>query len=51
MRTIDTQGLANLHFTTDYTCMIVYVTNNKELEPCISLLALVTSSLTFYSTV
>ncbi len=20
----------NLHFTTDYTCMIVYVTNNKE---------------------
>ncbi len=26
----------HLHFTTDYTCMIVYVTNNKEpwtLEP------------------
>ncbi len=22
-----------LHFTTDYTCMIVYVTNNKEPEP------------------
>ncbi len=22
--------LRNLHFTTDYTCMIVYVTNNKE---------------------
>ncbi len=26
-----------LHFTTDYTCMIVYVTNNKEPEPVVSL--------------